>query len=140
MGVVFTWLLFLFSSILEARALTEVPLTERTICVVATKADDGTYDFSLESGSYLQWESGYDFLIPAASWFNQSLDDLGMAIQTVKTSGEFDDRIQAYWAGFLELYISRNMTSAHLENTFGGKISSHFCIFFHEKILFNNIL
>ncbi|KAL5963835.1 putative phospholipase B-like 2 [Taenia solium] len=99
---------------------TAVSSSERTVCVVASKASDGTYDFSLETETSRLGKPGYDFLIPAASWFNQSLDDVGMAFQTVKTSGEFEDKIQAYWAGFVELYISRDMTYAQLENTFGG--------------------
>ena len=127
-AVVASLLLFLFS-ILGAGALNENVLSVRTACVVATKIPDGTYNFYLESGSSLWWDPSYDFLIPAATWFNQSLNDLGMAIQTVKTSGQFDDKIQAYWAGFLELYISRNMSYAHLENTFGGMFVSRQKIF-----------
>ncbi|VDK20189.1 unnamed protein product [Taenia asiatica] len=106
--------------LVAVRLSTAVGSSERTVCVVASKASDGTYEFSLESETSRLGNPGYDFLIPAASWFNQSLDDVGMAFQTVKTSGEFEDTIQAYWAGFVELYISRDMTYAQLENTFGG--------------------
>lgn len=98
------------------------PGSELAICVIACKAGDGSYDFALESSDSLQGFSGYNFLIPAAAWFNESLDDLGMSFLTIKSSAEFDDAIQAYWAGFLELYISRNMTYSHLENTFGGAL------------------
>lgn len=104
------------------RPSTAISPSERTVCVVASEASDGTYDFSLESETSRLAKPGYDFLIPAASWFNQSLDDVGMAFQTVKTSGEFEDKIQAYWAGFVELYISRDMTYAQFENTFGGRL------------------
>ncbi|KAM7535826.1 hypothetical protein Aperf_G00000091554 [Anoplocephala perfoliata] len=99
--------------------------SELTICVVASKAGDGSYDFALDSGDSSQGIPGYDFLIPAAAWFNESLDDLGMSFQTIKSSAEFDDVIQAYWAGFLELYISRELTYSHLQNTFGGFCKDH---------------
>ncbi|VDM16113.1 unnamed protein product [Hydatigera taeniaeformis] len=116
-----------------------ISTSERAVCVVASKASDGTYDFSLESETSRLEKQGYDFLIPAASWFNQSLDDVGMAFQTVKTSGDFEDKIQAYWAGFLELYISRDMTYAQLENTFGGfcKETSSACQELEGHLRFN---
>ncbi|VDN99955.1 unnamed protein product [Rodentolepis nana] len=112
--------LLFFALILVSNTATGFPESELTVCVIATKLSDGSYDFSLESGDNLKYIPSYDFLIPAAAWFNNSLDDLGMSFQTIKSSGEFDDTIQAYWAGFLELYTSREMTQAHLENTFGG--------------------
>ncbi|KAH9284484.1 putative phospholipase B-like 2 [Echinococcus granulosus] len=113
-------LVLLFCLLVTIGTSTAISPSERTMCVVASEASDGTYDFSLESETFHMRTPGYDFLIPAASWFNQSVDDVGMAFQTVKTSGEFEDKIQAYWAGFLELYISRDVTYAQLENTFGG--------------------
>ncbi|KAM3180034.1 hypothetical protein ACTXT7_017098, partial [Hymenolepis weldensis] len=122
MRLVRSCFLLFFSFLLASNAVTGYPESELTVCVVATRLNDDSYDFSLESGDDLQYIPGYDFLIPAAAWFNKSLDDLGMSFQTIKSSGEFDDTIQAYWAGFLELYTSREMTYAHLENTFGGFI------------------
>ncbi|VUZ53168.1 unnamed protein product [Hymenolepis diminuta] len=119
MRLVRSFLLLFFSLLLATNTVTGYPESELTVCVVATRLNDDSYDFSLESGDNLQYIPGYDFLIPAAAWFNKSLDDLGMSFQTIKSSGEFDDTIQAYWAGFLELYTSREMTYAHLENTFG---------------------
>ncbi len=101
-----------------------------TACVVASKLDDGSYDFSLEADASLFYASQYNFLIPAAVWFNTSIEELGMAFQTVKTSGDIDDYLQAYWAGFLELYISRDMTTAHFENTWSGKqIGKYLAVF-----------
>ncbi|VDL87928.1 unnamed protein product [Schistocephalus solidus] len=56
-------------------------LPDKTECVVAFKADDGSYDFSLESDSerlFIPDGERYDFLIPAAVWFNNSIDRLGL--------------------------------------------------------------
>ncbi|VDD81144.1 unnamed protein product [Mesocestoides corti] len=106
--------------VLTAHLSIAIDLPNNTACVIASRLEDGSYNFSLESDISPQHRSTYDFIIPAAVWFNESLSDLGMAFQTVKTSGDIDDTIQAYWAGFLELHISREITNAHFENTWAG--------------------
>ncbi|VDL47971.1 unnamed protein product [Hymenolepis diminuta] len=137
MRLVRSFLLLFFSLLLATNTVTGYPESELTVCVVATRLNDDSYDFSLESGDNLQYIPGYDFLIPAAAWFNKSLDDLGMSFQTIKSSGEFDDTIQAYWAGFLELYTSREMTYAHLENTFGDRFIEIIALIFSIPLSHN---
>lgn len=116
-----------FSLISLVLSATQSP--NNTACVVAQILEDGSYDFAVEADTAralllaTRRRSTYEFLIPAAVWFNNSIDHLGMAFQTVKTSGDIEDYIQAYWAGYLELYISRNMTTAHFENTWSSKLS-----------------
>lgn len=55
-------------------------LANNTACVVASKASDGSYDFSLKEDASLFYRAQrekLDFEIVAAAWFNNSIDELG---------------------------------------------------------------
>ncbi len=106
--------------------------SDKTECVTAEQRADGTWDFSLVPDPKYA-ESFPSLNIPAAAWLKDSVQEngyvlklfrisffLSFAFQTIKTGENFDDIIQAYWAGFLESHISTELTDAYFHNTWKG--------------------
>lgn len=89
--------------------------------------NEGTYSIVFQSNPSNQ---------PAYGSYNDTVNENGWSLLRITTNNKFDDKIQAYAAGYLEAYLTHHRIYQHYKNFF---ISSNFSPKLQEYIKENKV-